>query len=80
MQEAILLGSTGLDSDPNSLDSQQRTIRSRRPARVYINAYRYRLYDVTAEDYPVLKHYLGDEAYSTRSLQDFVNSVSFRAF
>lgn len=30
---------------------------------VYRNAYRYRLYDITAEDYPVLRHYLGEEAF-----------------
>ncbi len=30
---------------------------------VYINAYRYRLYNVVAEDYPVLKHYLGDDRF-----------------
>ncbi len=30
---------------------------------VYINAYKYRLFDVVYEDYPALKHYLGDEAY-----------------
>lgn len=30
---------------------------------VYINAYRARLYDVTAEDYPALKHYLGEQRF-----------------
>jgi len=30
---------------------------------VYINAYKYRLFDVVYEDYPALKHYLGDDAF-----------------
>ena len=30
---------------------------------IYINAYRYRLYDVIAEDYPVLKAYLGNDIF-----------------
>jgi len=30
---------------------------------VYINAYKYRLFDVVYEDYSAVKHYLGDEAY-----------------
>ncbi len=30
---------------------------------VYRNAYRYRLRDVTAEDYPVLQHYLGEDTF-----------------
>ncbi|HQT03305.1 MAG TPA: DUF692 family protein, partial [Thiotrichales bacterium] len=32
---------------------------------VYVNAYKYRLFDVVYEDYPALKHYLGDEAFET---------------
>ncbi len=31
---------------------------------VYINGYRYRLYDILLEDLPVLSHYLGDEKIS----------------
>lgn len=30
---------------------------------VYINAYKYRLFDVVYEDYPALKHYLRDDAF-----------------
>ena len=30
---------------------------------VYIHGYRYRLYDVVFEDYPILRHYLGAEPY-----------------
>ena len=41
---------------------------------IYINAYRYRLFDATAEDYPVLKRYLGEDLFN-QMLHDFVNSI-----
>jgi hypothetical protein len=41
---------------------------------VYANAYRCRLIDTTAEDYPVLKRYLGDERFG-RLIASFVETV-----
>ena len=38
------------------------------------HAYRYRLIDTTAEDYPVLKSYLGDDRFD-RLIADFVETV-----
>jgi hypothetical protein len=38
-----------------------------------INAYRYRLNDTTAEDYPALKNYLGEEKFNDL-IWDFVNN------
>ncbi len=38
---------------------------------VYINGYRYRLFDVCHEDFPVLRHYLGNTAFN-RLLDDYI--------
>jgi uncharacterized protein (UPF0276 family) len=46
---------------------------------VYINAYRFRLYDLVAEDYSALKHYLGDEKFE-KLLNDFVENVHSNHF
>ena len=58
MQDAILLGNS-FDSHPDKWIRTKEQFAPQDQLAVYINAYRYRLYDVTAEDYPVLKHYLG---------------------
>lgn len=46
---------------------------------VYTNAYRSRLYEVTAEDYPVLQHYLGEVRFETlvRNFVSQTQSVHF---
>lgn len=41
---------------------------------VYINSYRYRLYGVTAEEYPILQHYLGDDEFDNL-IDSFVNKA-----
>ncbi|MES2905500.1 MAG: DUF692 family multinuclear iron-containing protein [Pseudomonadota bacterium] len=46
---------------------------------VYINSYRYRLYDVVAEDYPVLEYYLGVDAFKAL-IGDFVNTIPSEHF
>lgn len=46
---------------------------------VYINAYRYRLRDVVAEDYPVLAKYLGDENFD-QLVAAFVENTQSRHF
>lgn len=73
MQEAILLG-PAIDSKPDAWIRNKEQFAPAEQLAVYINAYRYRLYDVTAEDYPVLKQYLGDHAFD-HLIKDFVNST-----
>lgn len=58
MQESIVQG-TSFDSSPQNWIRNKEFFPPQEQLNVYINAYRYRLYDVVAEDYPVLKEYLG---------------------
>lgn len=46
---------------------------------VYVNAYRWRLFDVVAEDYPVLKTYLGEKKFDTL-INDFIEAVPPKHF
>lgn len=62
MQRAIMLGDT-FDSEPDTWIRAKESFDSAEQLAVYSNAYRYRLYDITAEDYPVLKHYLGNDVF-----------------
>ncbi len=78
MQDAILLGA-GIDSKPEDWIRAKAEFAAKDQLAVYINAYRYRLYDVTAEDYPVLKSALGEGAFDGL-LKDFVNSVQSEDF
>lgn len=78
MQDAILHGAD-FDSNPESWIRTKEQFAASDQLAVYINAYRYRLYDVTAEDYPVLKHYLGDSAFH-QLIWDFVNNVESTHF
>lgn len=78
MQEAILQGGKW-DSKPEEWIRPKETFAPADQLAVYINAYRFRLYDITAEDYPVLKHYLGNEAFE-QLITDFVNAVESRHF
>ena len=73
MQEAILQGAK-LDSKPEDWIRSKAEFAAVDQLAVYVNAYRYRLYDVTAEDYPVLQHYLGNEVFE-QLITDFVNSA-----
>jgi uncharacterized protein (UPF0276 family) len=70
MQEAILRG-TAHDSAPDAWIRAKERFAPAEQLAVYVNAYRYRLYDVTAEDYPVLKYYLGEAAFE-RLIDDFI--------
>lgn len=73
MQTAILRG----EDDANEPDAWIKAKDNFAPADqlgVYVNGYRYRLYNVTAEDYPVLKHAMGKDAFEDM-LWDCVNSV-----
>src|SRR5262249_32042824 len=62
MQEAIMLGNN-FDSNPDAWVRAKESFAPAEQLAVYSNAYRYRLYDITAEDYPVLKHFLGEDAF-----------------
>ena len=73
MQAAILQGDK-LDSNPDAWIRSKAEFASADQLAVYVNAYRYRLYDVTAEDYPVLQYYLGDDAFD-RVIKNFVTTV-----
>ncbi|MFZ4763295.1 MAG: DUF692 family multinuclear iron-containing protein [Alphaproteobacteria bacterium] len=78
MQQAILLGAA-IDSQPDAWIKAKAEITPHDQLAVYVNAYRYRLYDVTAEEYPVLKYYVGEERFD-RLLKDFVNIVHSNHF
>jgi uncharacterized protein (UPF0276 family) len=73
MQAAILFGSA-MDSKPDAWIRAKAAFAPQDQLAVYVNAYRYRLYDVTAEDYPALQYYLGDDQFD-RVIKDFVNHV-----
>jgi uncharacterized protein (UPF0276 family) len=64
MQEAIMQGDAW-DSAPESWIRTKEGFSPAEQLAVYANAYRFRLRDVVAEDYPVLKTYLGDDAFNT---------------
>ena len=71
MQDAILQGE---DAKPEDWIRSKTEFAPKDQLAVYINAYRYRLQDVTAEDYPVLQHYLGEDVFE-KLMADFVNSA-----
>src|SRR5579884_2124788 len=73
MLDAILLGA-GIDSKPDLWVRSKAEFAPKDQLAVYVNAYRFRLYDVTADEYRVLKVYLGDEAFD-RLIKDYVNTV-----
>lgn len=78
MQEAILLGAS-TDSMPDAWIRAKAEFAAKDQLAVYVNAYRYRLYNVTAGEYPVLKHYLGEAAFD-ELIHDFVNSAESSHF
>lgn len=63
MQQAVMQGDR-FDSVPTQWIRAKNAFAPHEQLSVYINAYRYRLYDVVAEDYPVLKHYLTEKKFS----------------
>ncbi len=78
MQKAILLGQK-MDSRPHEWIRSKEEFAPKEQLEVYINSYRYRLYDATAEDYPVLKNYLGEDAFD-QVIKDFVNAQASKHF
>ena len=73
MQDAILEGDRK-DSHPDAWIRAKAGFAPADQLGVYVNAYRFRLYDVTAEDYPVLKYYLGTAMFE-KLVTDFVNTA-----
>lgn len=63
MQQAVMLGDR-FDSAPAQWIRAKNAFAPHEQLAVYANAYRYRLYDAVAEDYPVLRHYLTDKIFS----------------
>jgi len=63
MQQAVTLGSR-FDHAPEEWIRAKNAFAPHEQLSVYANAYRYRLYDVVAEDYPVLQHYLSEQTFS----------------
>ncbi len=63
MQQAVMLGDR-FDSIPDQWIRAKNAFAPHEQLSVYANAYRYRLYDVVAEDYPVLMHYLTEQRFS----------------
>lgn len=78
MQDAILQGAA-IDSKPDTWIRAKEKFAPAEQLAVYVNAYRFRLYDVTAEDYPVLKHYLGEHDFD-HLIKDFVNTAHSNHF
>lgn len=73
LQKAIMLGEN-FDSEPEKWIRQKEKFPAAKQLAVYVNAYRYRLNDVTAEDYPVLEKYLGRKKFK-QLIWDFVNDA-----
>lgn len=72
LQYAIMLGKS-FDSQPDAWIRGKEQFPPQEQLDVYINAYRWRLQDAVAEDYPVLKTYLGEARFAAL-IKDFVES------
>jgi uncharacterized protein (UPF0276 family) len=73
MQKAVMLGDK-FDSQPSSWIREKDVFPTHEQLNVYTNAYRYRLYDVVEQDYPVLQHYLGADDFQSL-IWDFVTTA-----
>ena len=73
MQDAILRG-FDIANEPDAWIKAKENFSATDQLDVYINGYRFRLYNVTAEDYPVLKHALGKEKFE-QLVDNFVNQI-----
>jgi uncharacterized protein (UPF0276 family) len=78
MQGAILLGAA-IDSHPHDWIRSKIDFSPNDQLAVYVNAYRFRLYNLTKAEYPVLEQYLGDDTFD-KLLRDFVNVEQSRHF
>lgn len=73
LQQAIVLGDR-FDSLPATWIRDKADFAPQAQLSVYADAYRYRLFDVVAEDYPVLAHYLTQPVF-TQLLREFIAAV-----
>lgn len=73
LQQAIVLGDC-FDSLPATWIRDKADFAPQAQLSVYADAYRYRLFDVVAEDYPVLAHYLTQPVF-TQLLREFIAAV-----
>lgn len=78
MQDAILRGHDHAN-EPDAWIKSKKNFAPADQLGVYINAYRFRLYNVTAEDYPVLKTALGAADFECL-LENFADSVHSQHF
>jgi uncharacterized protein (UPF0276 family) len=74
MQEAIFLGEK-IDSKPDEWIRAKIEFAPADQLSVYVNAYRFRLRDIIAEDYPVLQQNLGDDLFS-KLIENFVETIN----
>lgn len=63
MQEAILSGNDE-KTDPQTWVRAKPELSEKDQINIYIRGYRYRLFDIVYDDYPVLRHYLGEERFA----------------
>jgi uncharacterized protein (UPF0276 family) len=73
LQDAIIQGEKQ-DNKPAEWIREKADFPAEKQLGVYVNAYRWRLFDVVAEDYPVLKTYLGEERFDAL-INDFISAV-----
>lgn len=73
MQDSILAGSRSTDRPEDWIRAKD-NFSPAAQLEVYSHAYRWRLFDVVADDYPVLKNYLGDQAFK-QLITDFVEET-----
>ena len=73
MQSAILTGADA-EQDPGGWIRDKPDFPAAAQLNVYIESYRWRLYDVVAGDYPVLQAYLGDDVFQ-KWIWAFVDAV-----
>jgi uncharacterized protein (UPF0276 family) len=76
MQDAII---ARVDTDPSSWVRETENLSPNDRLDIYVHAYRYRLYDVVAEDYPVLEYYLGKDKFQDL-IWSFVNKTPHEHF
>lgn len=78
LQQAILRGKNQ-DSNPAAWIREKADFPASAQLGVYINAYRWRLFDVVSVDYPVLKNYLGENVFE-KLIQDFIEATAPQHF
>ena len=78
LQDAIML-TEKRDSKPAEWIREKADFPAEKQLGVYVNAYRWRLFDIVAEDYPVLKAYLGKERFDAL-INDFISVVPAQHF